>query len=268
MARVIKKVLLCPPIYFQIRYQINPWMKTADQINQPQAQQQWLKLTSLYTHLGIKIATIRPRPDLPDMIFTADQGLVENSSVILANFRFKQRRPETKTYQRWFKKQGFRILTLPKNLYFEGGDILRACRKIIAGHGFRTSPQAPQAIAKLLKNPVISLKLISPYFYHLDTCLLPLSPREAFYYPSAFDQASQKKLAQLFSKLIPFTKKEAFSLAANSISTDHQIIIPSSAATLVKKLAQLGYKAFLAEVGEFAKAGGGIRCLTTTTKVR
>jgi len=241
-------------------------MKAADQVNQSQAQQQWLKLTSLYSQLGIKVTTIKPKPDLPDMIFTADQGLIENSSVILANFRFKQRQPETKIYQQWFKKQRFKILTLPKNLYFEGGDVLKIGKKIITGYGFRTSYQTPQAISKLLKTPVTSLRLINPYFYHLDTCLLALSPREAFYYPNAFDQASQKKLAQLFPKLIPFTKKEAFSLAANSISTDHQVIIPNSATTLAKKLGQLGYETFPTKVSEFIKAGGGIRCLTITTK--
>lgn len=267
MTRVIKKVLLCSPKYFQIHYQINPWMGNK-QIDRSQAQKQWLRLNKLYQQLGIQIITINAQPNLPDMVFTADQGLVKNNSVIMANFRFRQRRPETKIYQDWFKKYGFNLLFLPKSLYFEGGDALETGNKIIVGHGFRTSPQTPQVLAKLLKTPVVSLRLINPYFYHLDTCLFVLSPKEAFYYPKAFDRASQKKLASLFPKLIPLAKKEAFFLTANSFTTNHQVITQEKTPIFTKRLIQLGYQVHQVNTSEFTKAGGGIHCLTIATATK
>lgn len=266
MAKIIKKVLLCPPDHFQVRYQINPWMKLDNPINQARAKNQWLGLANLYRALGIKIKLIPPRPNLPDMIFTADQGLVKNNSVILANFRFRQRQPETRIYHNWFKKQGFKIFSLPKDFYFEGGDALEAGNKIVIGYGFRTSLRSLPLISNLLKTPVISLRLVNPYFYHLDTCLFIPNPKTAFYYPGAFDQPSRKKLSQNFPNLISLPREEAFLLAANSLNSDHQAIIPKGAPVFAKKLAQLGYQAHQINISEFAKAGGGIHCLTITTK--
>lgn len=266
MVKIIKKVLLCPPDHFQIRYQINPWMKATNQINQSQAQHQWLKLASLYSRLGIQVTTIESNPNLPDMIFTADQGLVKNNYVILANFRFRQRQPETKLYRNWFKKQGFKIFSLPKEFYFEGGDALEVGSKIVIGYGFRTSPKSLPLISKLLKTPVIGLRLVNPYFYHLDTCLFIPNPKTAFYYPGAFDQTSRKKLSQNFPNLIRLPKEEAFLLAANSLNSDHQAIIPKETPVFAKELSQLGYQTHQINISEFTKAGGGIHCLTFTAQ--
>ncbi len=266
MTKIIKKVLLCPPDYFQIRYQINPWMRMDRPINKPQAKAQWVKLISLFQNLGIKVETISPKVNLPDMVFTADQGLVKDNLVVLACFRHQQRRPETKVYQNWFKKRGFQTLRLPKGFYFEGGDALRAGNKIIIGHGFRTNPQSLPIIAKLLKTPIIGLELINPRFYHLDTCLFILNPKTAFYYPKAFASASRKKLNRLFPNLINLPQKEAQFLAANSLNTDHQVIIQKKTPIFARKLAQLGYRVHQIDIDEFTKAGGGIHCLTFTTQ--
>ncbi|MDD3531742.1 MAG: arginine deiminase family protein [Candidatus Shapirobacteria bacterium] len=265
MTKIIKRVLLCPPDYFQIRYQINPWMKNG-QVNKTRAKNQWLNLVNLCQKLSIRTETITPQASLPDMVFAADQGLIKDNSVILARFHHQQRRPETKIYQDWFRKQGFQLLRLPASLCFEGGDALIVNNNIFIGHGFRTSPQSPRAIEKLAKSPVIDLGLINPHFYHLDTCLFILNPKTAFYYPPAFDQTSSDKLAKFFSKLIPLTKKEAFSLTANSLNTDHQVIIQRGAPIFAQKLAQLGYRVHQVNVSEFFRSGGGIHCLTLTTQ--
>jgi N-dimethylarginine dimethylaminohydrolase len=266
MTRIIKKVLLCPPDHFQIRYQINPWMRLDNPINQTQAKNQWSKLVNLYQSLGIKIKLIPPHPNLPDMVFTADQGLVKEKLVVLARFRHSQRQPETKIYQDWFETNGYRTLCLPKGFYFEGGDALETRGKIIIGYGFRTGPKSPLLISKLLKTPVLSLRLINPFFYHLDTCLFIPNPKTAFYYPGAFDQASRKKLSQNFPNLIRLPKKEAFLLAANSLNSDHQAIVPQGAPIFAQKLNQLGYRVHQVNINEFTRSGGGIHCLTFTTQ--
>lgn len=266
MAKIIKKVLLCPPDHFQIRYQINPWMKLDNPINQTQAKDQWSKLVNLYQNLAIKIKLIPPQPNLPDMVFTADQGLVKGNLVVMACFRHPQRRPETKIYQDWFEKNGYQTLCLPKGFYFEGGDALEAGDKIVIGHGFRTSPKSLPLLSKLLKTPVIGLRLVNPYFYHLDTCLFIPNPKTAFYYPGAFDQASRKKLSQNFSNLISLPKEEAFLLATNSLNSDHQAIIPKGTPIFARKLAQLGYRVHQVDINEFTRSGGGIHCLTFTAQ--
>ena len=264
MTKIIKKVLLCPPDYFQVRYQINPWMRPGS-VDQAKAKEQWLTLLNLFRSLGVKAETVKPQPDLPDMVFSADQALIKGEKAILANFRFKQRRGEGKIYRQWLENNGFRIFSLPAFSYFEGGDALEADNKVILGYGFRTSFQTAKIISNLLKIPVITLKLVNPYFYHLDTCLFIVNQKTAFYYPPAFDKNSKTKLASLFTNLIPLPENEASALAANSLITDHQAIVPQGSPFLAKNLQKFGYRVHRVNISQFLKAGGGIHCLTITT---
>lgn len=264
MTKVIKKILLCPPDYFQVRYQINPWMRPGS-VNQAKAEEQWLTLFNLFRSLGVKTETVKPQPDLPDMVFSADQGLIKGEKAILANFRFRQRRGESKIYRQWLENKGFKTFSLPDFSYFEGGDALEEGGKIILGYGFRTSFQTASIINKLLKMPVATLKLVNPHFYHLDTCLFAVNQKTAFYYPEAFDKNSKTKLACLFTNLIPLPENEAFALAANSLITDHQAIIPQGSPFLAKNLKKFGYRVHRVDISQFLKAGGGIHCLAIAT---
>ena len=264
MTKIIKKVLLCPPDYFQVRYQINPWMRPGS-VDQAKAKEQWLTLLNLFRSLGVKAETVKPQPDLPDMVFSADQALIKGEKAILANFRFRQRRKEGKIYRQWLENNGFRIFSLPAFSYFEGGDALEADNKVILGYGFRTRPQVASLINNLLKVPVITLKLVNPRFYHLDTCLFIVNQKTAFYYPPAFDKNSKTKLACLFTNLIPLPKNEASALAANSLITDHQAIVPKKSPFLTKNLKKFGYHVHQLDISQFLKAGGGIHCLAIAT---
>jgi len=264
MTKIIKKVLLCPPDYFQVRYQINPWMRPGS-VDQAKAKEQWLTLLNLFRSLGIKAETVKPQFNLPDMVFSADQALIKGKKAILANFRFRQRRKEGKIYRQWLENNGFRIFNLPIFFYFEGGDALEADNKIILGYGFRTRPQVASLINNLLKVPVVTLKLVNPRFYHLDTCLFIVNQKTAFYYPPAFDKNSKTKLACLFTNLLPLPKNEASVLAANSLITDHQAIVPKKSPFLTKNLKKFGYHVHQLDISQFLKAGGGIHCLAIAT---
>ena len=93
MTKIIKKILLCPPDYFQVCYQINPWMRPGS-VDQTKAKEQWLNVINLFRSLGVKANTVKPQPDLPDMVFSAYQALIKGKKAVLANFRFQERRGE------------------------------------------------------------------------------------------------------------------------------------------------------------------------------
>ena len=42
---------------------------------------------------------------------------------------------------------------------------------------------------------VVSVELVDPRFYHLDTCFCPLGPGQALHYPAAFDEYARRVLA-------------------------------------------------------------------------
>src|SRR5215211_6258438 len=110
------RLLMCPPDYYGIEYEINPWMSRSRQSNPQLAREEWEKLYRLLrVQLAAAIEIIEPQPDLPDMVFTANAGLVWQNRFIASQFRPEVRRDESYFYETWFANQGFDIHHLPEN---------------------------------------------------------------------------------------------------------------------------------------------------------
>src|ERR1051325_7470630 len=136
------KLLLCPPDHYGIEYQINPGMGRRQGTEAPLARAQWQQLHDTLRGLGCEIELVAPQPNLPDMVFTANAGLVVGRRFIRSNFRFKERRGETPHFERWFALQGYEVTTLPEELIFEGeGDALFAGDVLFCGYHFRSDVQ-------------------------------------------------------------------------------------------------------------------------------
>src|SRR5947209_16278648 len=186
-------LLLCPPDYYGIEYEINPWMSRERGAETALAQTQWKNLHAKLTQLGFKIHLIEPRPKLPDMVFTANAGLTVGRKFIPSNFRHKERAREAPHFAKWMEKQGYEIAWLPKDLYFEGeGDALFGGDVLFCGYKFRSDINSHRAVADLLGCLVISVELVDPRFYHIDTCFCPLPDGSAFWFPQAFDEYGQR----------------------------------------------------------------------------
>jgi len=164
------RLLMCRPTYYNIEYEINPWMSRARGAVAPVAQAQWENLyRTLTERVGAQIELVEPVPGLPDLVFTANAGLVKGTKVILSRFRFPVRSPEEPVFAAWFKAHGFEVLELPEGLFFEGaGDALRCGEHLFAGYHFRSEIRSHAAIAEMLGERVLSLQLVDPRYYHLD----------------------------------------------------------------------------------------------------
>lgn len=264
--KIIKAVLMCRPLYYSISYTINPWMVPGSE-NKSIAQIQWENLIATYKNLGIKINVIDQKDGLPDMVFSTDQGVVQGKKVFMSSFRYPQRQGERAPYLKWFKDHNFEVEFFPKNAYFEGnGECLFFKDILLIGIGFRANMLTCKCFKKALKTEVIPLELINPYFYHLDTALFVLNDVTIFYYPQAFSKKSQKVLKKLVPNLIPFTDFEVRNFAANSVVTDHQVIVNRNLPTFRNTLNKLGYSALEIDLNEFTKAGGAAHCLTNVLK--
>lgn len=253
---------MAPPTYFQIKYWINPWMNGI-KVNRPRAFKQWQGLKTLcQNQAGLRVETLKPVPDLPDFAFTADQGLVVNNVFLKSSFRFPQRRKEARFAASYFKQKGIPVLELPSRAFFEGrGDSLFYQDKLLAGFGFRSNQQAHQLISQSLSIEVVSLKLVDPRFYHLDTALCILGSQNALYFPQAFSLQSRARLQRLIPNLIPVSKQDAKDFACNSLVFNHKIIMGLGSLKTKAKLKSLGYQIFETDLSEFKKSGGGAHCL-------
>lgn len=253
---------MCRPTEFSVDYVINPWMKIGS-VDKNIALRQWGTLVSAYERLGINVEIISQKKYLPDMVFTADQGIISGINVLMSNFKYRERRGERFPYVEWFKKRGFRPKFLANANFFEGtGDSVLGNDTLFVGVGFRTTISSCGEISSNLNIKVVPLKLVDPRFYHLDTCFFILNETTAFYYPDAFSEKAKKTLKKTFRILFPLTKKEAFGFATNSCVTDHHVVLQKGNPHFNQILHDLGYETVEVDTSEFFKSGGGIHCLT------
>src|SRR4029453_2759978 len=131
---------------------------------------------------------------------------------------------------------------------------------ILAGHGFRTEPAAHAEAQEVLARPVISLKLVDPVFYHLDTALAALDDRHVTYYPEAFSRASQRVLAQLFPDAVLADRADAEAFGLNLVSDGRHVVLNAEAVGMAGKVKGAGYIPVPVELGELKRGGGSVKC--------
>ena len=109
---------------------------------------------------------------------------------------------------------------------------------------------------------MVSVRLVDPRFYHLDTALCVLDADTAAYYPAAFDDAARAALASLFAELIEVKDTDAEVLGLNAVSDGRHVVLPAQADGLAAQVAAAGFEPVPVDVSEFLKAGGGPKCCT------
>ncbi|HEY3905725.1 MAG TPA: arginine deiminase-related protein [Streptosporangiaceae bacterium] len=257
----VRTYLMCPPEHFTVQYAINPWMNPDDPVDLALARHQWEQLKRAYTDLGHTVRIIDPEPGLPDMVFAANGATVIDGKVLGASFKHAERHQEAIAYMDWFRRAGYQVAE-PKRMNEGEGDIVYTGRAIIAGHGFRTDPDIKQELEDLYGFPVISVKLVDPKFYHLDTAMVVLDENTAAYYPAAFDEASQDALIAHFGELIEAKDDDAEALGLNAISDDRNVVMPAQARGLADQISAAGFSVVPVDLSEFKKSGGGPKCCT------
>lgn len=255
-------ILMCPPDFYGIEYEINPWMKCDVPSDRQIAVQQWTALNEILTGLGVEIRLMDAVQGLPDLVFTANAGLVWKDVVFLSNFRHGPRQGETPVDDVWFQSQGFATEKLPEQLSFEGaGDALFCGDTLYGGYLIRSNAAAIQWVGQRMGCRVIPLQLVNDRFYHVDTCLCPIAPDTAIYFPDAFDDYGRKALKAI-PKLIAVAPEEAARFACNAVVVSNHIVMNSGCPRLAEDLERAGFQTHPTPLDEFLKAGGSAKCLT------
>ena len=256
--------LMCAPEHFTVEYTINPWMNPDEPVDAALAMQQWQRLRSVFAGLGHTVHTVPPVAGLPDMVFAANGATVIGGSVLGARFRYPQRQAEAGAYLGWLRANHARSGEIRESAVVnEGeGDIVFTGRVLLAGHGFRSDHAAGAELAEVFGLPVVSLRLVDPRFYHLDTALCVLDPDTAMYYPAAFDDAAKAAIAAQFAELIEAKDEDAGVLGLNAVSDGRHVVLPVQARTLAAQLRERGFEPIGVDMSEVLKGGGGPKCCT------
>jgi len=258
----IRRYLMCPPEHFAVSYAINPWMHPDEPTDNARAMRQWAELRRVYLSLGHDVRTIDPVAGLPDMVFAANGATVVDGKVLGARFRYPQRAAEASAYLDWFRAGDYAEVRAAGHVHEGEGDILFTGRALLAGYGFRSDPAATGELAALFGRPVISLRLVDPRYYHLDTALCVLDADTAMYYPAAFDDAGRAAIAEHFAELIEAKDEDAEVLGLNAVSDGRHVVLPVQARGLAAQLRERGFAAVGVDLSELRKGGGGPKCCT------
>lgn len=252
---------MTPPTFFAVEYAINPWMDISTTVDTHVAMNQWESLRQTYKELGHTVELVEPVAGLPDMVYAANGGLLVNDRAVVAKFAHPQRAPESAAYAEWMKLHGYRpVETRYAN---EGqGDLLVIGSMVLAGYGFRTDRRAHDEIAAAVGLPVVSLELVDPRFYHLDTALAVLDDRTVAFYPPAFSDASRTRLLELFPGAIEVATGDAYTLGLNAVSDGRHVIHPAAATGFAGQLSDAGFVPIGVDLSELLKGGGSIKCCT------
>lgn len=258
---------MCPPDYFTVDYVINPWMAGNEGgLDLALAKRQWANLRERLGEYA-EVVTMEPQPDLPDMVFTANAGVVYGNKAIASHFMPMERRPEEPHFKSWFRENGFELYELDEKIGFEGaGDCLhdRGGSWLWTGYGFRTEIEAHDEIRDFFGIDVVSIRLTDERFYHIDTCFCPLNEGFLMYHPPAFDYDSRVAIESRIPphKRIVVDTKDAGNFACNAVNIDNQVFLHKASGTLKARLMLNGFNVHEVDVSEFLKAGGSAKCLT------
>ena len=261
------KILMCPPDHFTVDYVINPWMAgNEDSMSLDKARQQWQTLRATVSEIA-EVVTLAPDPKLPDMVFTANAGVVYGDKAIASHFMPMERRPEEPIFKQWFRDNGFDLFELDEKIGFEGaGDCLldRRGAWLWTGHGFRTEIEAHADIQKFFDIELVSIRLTDERFYHIDTCFCPLTDGFLMYHPPAFDYDSRIAIESRIPphKRIIVDTIDAGNFACNAINIGDDVILHRASEPLKARLMLAGFKVHEVELTEFLKAGGSAKCLS------
>ena len=261
-----RRYLMCPPDHFAVRYVINPWMDPTRTVDPGLARRQWDVLRQTYLDLGHTVELVEALPGQPDMVFAANGGLVIDGHVLGVRFAHPERTAEAPAYLDRLRSARLRSVTAAVHVNEGEGDLLVVGtgpeRRVLAGHGFRTSRAAHAEVERRFGVPVVSLRLVDPRFYHLDTALAVLDDHTVAYHPEAFSSVSCHELSMLFPDAVLGGAEDAAVLGLNAVSDGHHVVLAAQATGFAAQLRERGYHSIGVDVSELLKAGGGVKCCT------
>ncbi|PRS46255.1 hypothetical protein C6Y00_16260 [Bacillus sp. GBSC66] len=259
----LQEVLLCSPIYMEIKQIINDTQKhfARENISQMKAIAQHKQLIQTLKDHQVRPIMLPANDRFPEQVFTRDIGFTIGHTLFVSSMAAPVRQGEEQLLKEWAQGKGWKTVTLT-NGTIEGGDVLVDQTRVFVGTSKRTNPAAIHELKKGLPDHDIIPIHLPPHILHLDCVMNILSHDEILIYPEAFKK-EDLHLLQMHYHLIEISEQEQFTLGPNVLSLGQKKVIslPINQQTNAALTAH-GYTVIEVDFSEIIKSGGSFRCCT------
>ncbi|MBP8591616.1 hypothetical protein KBI33_04135 [Candidatus Shapirobacteria bacterium] len=139
MTKIIKKSFFAHRIISKSVSKLTPGC-VRKVVDQTKAKEQWLTLFNLFRSLGVKAETVKPQPDLPDIVFSTDQALIKGGSNF-DHFRLGKGEKKAKYAGNGLKIMALEFLTCLSFLILKAATLLRQTTKLFLVMAFVPAPK-------------------------------------------------------------------------------------------------------------------------------
>ncbi|MFS2246768.1 dimethylarginine dimethylaminohydrolase family protein [Bacillus sp. A31] len=259
----LQEVLLCSPLYMEIKQIINETQKhfARENISQMKAIAQHKQLIQTLKDHQVRPIMLPANDRFPEQVFTRDIGFTIGHTLFVSSMAAPVRQGEEQLLKEWAQGKGWKTVTLT-NGTIEGGDVLVDQTRVFVGTSKRTNPAAIHELKKGLPDHDIIPIHLPPHILHLDCVMNILSHDEILIYPEAFKK-EDLHLLQMHYHLIEISEQEQFTLGPNVLSLGQKKVIslPINQQTNAALTAH-GYTVIEVDFSEIIKSGGSFRCCT------
>lgn len=229
--------LMCPPFAHETLVANNIWMNEyAEGERDIDGKLGLAQFLALYNYIAaeglVYLLPTPPHSGLQDQVFTANLAFVPEhiegrNTVIIANYTSEPRRDEALHGKAFFEAMGYETVVAPYR--FEGEAEIKHLHGnvYIGGYGERSDRRVYDWMAERFGMRVIPVEETSPYFYHLDCSIFPLSRDETILCTKLF-RPEEIKAIERETGIIDLSEEVTFNGACNSLRLNNIILNASN----------------------------------------
>jgi dimethylargininase len=210
---------------------------------------------SCLRELGVRVISLPPEPDLPDAVFVEDPAVVVDEVAVMTRMGVESRRPEADSLARALAPfRPLRWLREPATL--EGGDVIRAGRRLFVGTSIRTNLEGIRQLAEELSPLGYSVEAVE-----VRGCMHLKSG--CTYLGDGTMLANRRWIdAEAFQgfRILDVAPEEPW--ASDVLSIGDTLVMPDAFPATARLLERHGWKVRTLDVSELMKAEAGVTCMS------
>ena len=204
---------------------------------------------------GARVVTLPPAEEFPDSVFVEDAAIVLDEVAVLTRPAGESRRGEVGLLEPEVARLR-PVVRVEPPATLEGGDVLRLGRALYVGLSPRTNAEGADALRRLAAPHGYEVVVVEPRgCLHLKTGCSALDEETVIVNPEWVDAAAFRG-----REVLPVDAAEPW--AANVLRVGGSVCVSAAFPRTADALAARGFDVRAVEVSEFAKAEGGLTCLS------